>query len=368
MVSIIIFILVLSILVLVHEAGHFFAARKAGLLVEEFGFGLPPRVWGKKYGETLYSINLLPFGGFVRIHGEGGEDNVEQPERSFMSADKKTRAAIIVAGVIMNFLLAIVAFSVVYSFTGIPRDTGQVEVVQVMEGSPAQIAGLKQGDVIKNVNEVDITSNRDFIYSIEDRLGEEVVVTYLDSETNEVAKTQLVPRVDPPQDQGAVGVVISSIDIFYPPIWQRPFYGMYYGTQEAFFWGSEVVRGFSIMIVQLFRGDIPKEVAGPVGIYALTSEAAQFGILTLINFVGILSINLAVLNIVPFPALDGGRLLFIIIESIFGKKILPRSEAIVHTVGIIVLLILIFAITATDIRRLIQAGGVSGYLDAIMME
>lgn len=368
MASIITFILVLSVLVLVHEAGHYFAARKSGLLVEEFGFGLPPRVWGKKVGETIYSINLLPFGGFVRIHGENVEEGVTEPKRAFINAPKRTRAAIVLAGVVMNFILAIAAFSIVYSFTGIPRETGQVEAVEVVEGSPAAESGLESGDIILEVNGRSISSNINFIDLIGDNLGEEVTLSFIDADTSQQSETQLVPRENPPEDQGAIGVVISDQEIYYPPYWQRPFYGAYYGTQQAFIWGAEVVNGFAAMITQLFSGDVPQEVAGPVGIYALTSEAAKFGILALIEFVGILSINLAVLNIVPFPALDGGRLLFIGIESVFGKKIVPKVEAIIHTVGMVILLLLIIAITASDIRKLIQAGGVSGYLDAIIPE
>lgn len=366
--SIITFIFVLSILVLVHEAGHFFAARKAGLLVEEFGFGLPPRVWGKKIGETIYSINLLPFGGFVRIHGENVEEGITQPERAFLNASKKTRASIVLAGVVMNFLLAILAFSVVYSFTGIPRETGRVDIVEVIEGSPAALAGLEETDVITHVNDQKVSLTENFIFKVSENLGEEVTVTYKDGETGEVQETQLIPRQDPPPGQGAIGVVISDQEIYYPPIGLRPFYGVYHGIQQAFLWGAEVIHGFSAMIVQLFQGDVPQEVAGPVGIYALTSEAAKFGILALIEFIGILSINLAVLNIVPFPALDGGRLLFIVIESLFGKKLIPKVEAVIHTVGMIVLLLLILAITAADIKRLVQAGGVSGYLDTLIPE
>ena len=129
--SVIIFILVLSLLILVHELGHFLAARKAGILVEEFGFGLPPRVFGKKVGETIYSINLLPFGGFVRLHGENYEEDIINPKRAFLNSKLSTRTIIITAGVVMNFLLAIVAFAIVYSFTGVPRQTNEVMILEV---------------------------------------------------------------------------------------------------------------------------------------------------------------------------------------------------------------------------------------------
>src|SRR3990167_2082033 len=136
--SILIFLVVLSILVLVHEFGHYWTAKKNGVWVEEFGFGLPPRVWGKKIGETIYSINLFPFGGFVRLHGESEEEGITNVKRAFLYRNKKTRALIVIAGVVMNFLLAIAAFAVVYSFSGIPRDTGKLKIVDVSAGSPAQ--------------------------------------------------------------------------------------------------------------------------------------------------------------------------------------------------------------------------------------
>lgn len=364
--SVITFIAVLSILVMVHEAGHFFAARRSGVWVEEFGFGLPPRVWGKKIGETIYSLNLLPFGGFVRLHGENTEEGVTDPKRAFINQSKKKRSAIVLAGVSMNFILAIFAFSLVYSFAGIPRESGQVKVAEVRPGSPAEISGLMTNDIVKRVDDRNVKSNDEFIGYIEGRKGE-VITLYIErpgkEETIEIKST---PRIDPPEGEGSLGVLISSTEIYYPPIWQRPFVGVYYGFKEAIFWGGIVISGFIKLFSDLFVGVVPKDVAGPVGIYALTSEAAKFGLLALVNFVGILSVNLAILNVLPFPALDGGRLLFIGIEGIFGKKVLPKVESLIHTVGMIILLLLIFAITASDIRKLISAGGISGYIENVL--
>ena len=362
--SIIVFVAVLSVLILVHELGHFFVAKRSGVWVEEFGFGLPPRVIGKKVGETIYSINLLPFGGFVRLHGENSDEALSDPKRAFLNQNKKKKVAIIVAGVIMNFFLAITAFSISYSFSGIPRQTENVKVVEVAEGSPAADAGLKEGDVVKEIEGKEVKTTEDFINIIEEVKGETVNVVLLREGQELTLPTNL--REDPPQGEGAMGVVISSVETYFPPLWQRPFYGVYYGVRDAFYWGEVIIVSFVGMIANLFRGVVPKDVAGPVGIYALTSQAAQFGILALINFVGILSINLAVLNILPFPALDGGRLFFIIIEAIFGKKVLPKVEAITHTVGMAILLLLILAITFQDVRRLIMAGSVSGFIDSLM--
>lgn len=364
--SIIIFILVLSVLVLVHELGHFLIAKRAGILVEEFGFGIPPRVFGKKIGETIWSINLLPFGGFVRLHGENTDQGLSKPKRAFLNKSKKVRIAVVVAGVVMNFILAVVSFSIVYSFSGIPKDTGQVRVLDISPDSPAQESGILVGDVIKNIGDSQITSTQQFIGLVETKLDVKTKIT-VSRTTNGIlddVDLNITPRKDHPQDQGPLGVVISTIEIYYPPIWQRPFVGIVYGFKDAIFWGKTIIGGLTTMIMGLFGGEVPKDVAGPVGIFALTSEAAKVGILTLINFVGILSVNLAILNILPFPALDGGRLLFIGVETIFGRRVLPKIESIVHAVGMLILIFLLLAITAGDIRRLIINGGLSGFLES----
>ena len=367
-VSVLIFIVVLSVLILVHEWGHFMAARRAGLWVEEFGVGIPPRVWGKKIGETIYSINLLPFGGFVRIHGENSEDKVTKPERSFSSKSKKTRATIIIAGVVMNILLGIAAFAIVYTFSGIPRETETVKIVAVDADTPAQTAGVLVGDIVKEFNNESITSTGEFIDELQNIKGDKTLLVVEREVDGEVVEKSisLVPREEYPKDEGPLGVVITNVEIYFPPLWQRPFIGIYYGFKEALFWGKTIILAFAGIIANLFRGEVPRDIAGPVGIFAITSEAAKVGILALINFVGILSINLAILNILPFPALDGGRLAFIAVESVVGRRVVPKAEAVAHTVGFIILILMLIAITAADVRRLIVNGGISGFIDSFL--
>ena len=362
--SVLIFIIVLSVLVLVHELGHFFAARRAGVLVEEFGFGIPPRVFGKKIGETIYSINLLPFGGFVRLHGENSEDEVKEPKRAFINQDKKTRSKIILAGVFMNFVLALLCFSLTYSLTGIPRESENVKIVEVNKGSPAESSGLTSGDIIREINGKKVASNNELIEAIDLKRGSEVVLKV--ERNGSISDISAFPRENPPEGEGALGIQISTTETYFPPIYQRPFVGVYYGFKESLFWSGIIITGFIELFRNLFAGIVPKDVAGPVGIFALTSQAAQFGILTLINFVGILSVNLAILNVIPFPALDGGRFLFVFLESIIGKKIVPRVESIIHTIGMVILILLILAITAHDIQKLISGGGISGYIDSVL--
>lgn len=361
--SILLFFLVLSVLVLVHEFGHYWVAKKSGVWVEEFGIGLPPRAWGKKIGDTLYSVNWLPFGGFVKLHGENLEDPMTDPKRSFLRKSKKARISVVVAGVAMNFILAVFCFAIGYSFSGFPRETENVKIVDVAKESPAEASGLQKDDIIRSVNGESATSNTGFVSLVEKYKGEEVTFGI---ERNGVGiDIQATPRVDHPQGQGSLGVVISATEIYYPAVWKRPFMGVYYGFKDAFYWSKIVLSGFTKIFTDLAGGTVPKDIAGPVGIYALTSQAASFGPMALLNFVGILSVNLAILNIMPLPALDGGRLLFILIEGIMGKRVVPKVEAVVHTAGMILLLLLLFAITAYDIRRLIEAGGIANFLDFV---
>lgn len=362
--SILVFLVVLSILVLVHELGHYLVARKSGVLVEEFGFGIPPRIFGIQVGETLYSLNLLPFGGFVKLHGESSDEGVSYPERAFLNKSKKVRSLILVAGVLMNFILAILAFAVVYSFSGIPKDTGQVKVVEVTSGSPAQVSGIIVGDIVSTVDGKGVTKVSEFVELVEAKKGKKIVVEI--ERNGEVKKFTLSPRESPPEGEGPLGVTITATEIYYPPVLARPFIGIYYGFREALFWGGTVIAGLIKIITDLFAGQAPKDLAGPVGIFAITSEAARLGALPLINFIGILSVNLAILNIVPFPALDGGRLLFVFIEKILGRKVVPKVESVIHTIGMIILILLILAITARDIQRLITAGGISGFLNNVL--
>lgn len=365
--SILVFLLVLSVLVLVHEFGHFIAARRAGILVEEFGFGLPPRLIGKKIGETIYSLNLFPFGGFVRLHGEDDPESITAPGRAYLNKSKKVRAVIVVSGVLMNFLLSIFTFSIVYTFTGIPRESANVKIIDVRAGSPAQIAGILVGSIVREVEGVSIKSSNDFVNEVEKRVGQKTKIL-IEEKVADVVTTReisIIPREVPPENEGPLGVTITATEIYFPRVWQRPFYGIYYGFKESIFWGQTIVQGFVKIFKDLTLGILPKDVAGPIGIYAITSQAATLGTLAVINFIGILSVNLAILNILPIPALDGGRLLFIGIESIFGRKIVPKVESALHTIGLVILVMLLILISFREVRIISQVG-FSGYLESFV--
>lgn len=366
-VSILVFLLVLSVLILVHELGHFIAAKRAGIWVEEFGFGLPPRLIGKKIGETIYSLNWLPFGGFNRLHGEQTEEGVTDPKRSFLGKSKKTRAAVIVAGVIMNFILALVCFAIVYSFTGIPRDTGKLSVIDVTASSPAQTAGIVVGDVITKVDNNSISSSDDFITKTGVLKGKNTTFEIQRTVNGKIStiKTSLIPRLNPPAGEGPIGVTITTMEIYFPPVWQRPFYGIYYGVIDSYNTTKAVFSGLSGAAQDVSHGQVPKGTTGPIGLFAILDYVFKQGILPTISFVGMISINLAVINILPFPALDGGRLLFIGIEAITKRKVPQKIEGMINTIGFMILLALIILISIGDVRRLITFKGITGFMTSL---
>ena len=219
------FLVVLSILVLVHEGGHFLAAKRTGVKVEEFGLGYPPRLWAKKIGETEYSVNLLPLGGFVRLYCE--DDLTTHAHRSFWAQSKKARASVILAGVLMNFFLAIFVFTVVYSVTGVPVKTAQVNIVGVIPGSPAEQAGLKTDQVIQSFDGVVIKNTDDFINLTKEKLGQQIILRVDDQEI------KIIPRQETPAGEGPLGVIISQVEMKHYPFYQMLPLGVNEGFKEA---------------------------------------------------------------------------------------------------------------------------------------
>lgn len=365
--TIIVFLIVLSLLILVHEFGHFLMAKRAGIKVEEFGLGYPPRMLAKKIGETVYSINWILFGGFVKLLGEELEEieKVKEKERSFWAKSKKTRMSVIVAGVLANFILALVCFSIVYSSAGIPTKTDEVRIVGLIENAPGAQAGLLEEDIVLSVNGIAIENADHFIELVEQEKGKEIAIEIKREE--EKLTLFAIPREEPPEGEGPLGIVISDMEMKKYPLWQMPFYGTIEGFKEAFAWTGLVGRGLGRMLGDLItKGQIPREIAGPVGIFQITAEVARSGILTILQFIGVLSVNLAVINILPFPALDGGRLIFIGYELVTRRKPKPQIEHWVNFIGMTVLIFLLILVTANDIARLIETTSLISRLRAIL--
>jgi len=346
----IIFIVALSVLVLVHEWGHFMAARKTGVKVEEFGLGLPPRIWGKKIGETIYSLNWLPIGGFCKLYGEDGDG---KGTNAFNHKKPWQKMLIVLGGVIMNLVLAVVIFSVVYTVVGVPVETDRVSIVGISPGSPAEKAGLKENDVILKVNEVVVKKADGLTTEIGKNKGKNIKLIINNEELKIYNKEIDVDvRENPPEGEGAIGVAISNTEMKKMP-WYRIDKGIVAGFKEAYYWGKIIFGGVTKMISGLLVGNVPKDVSGPIGMYEATSAINKNqGILAVIHFFGIVSVNLAVVNVLPFPALDGGRIIFVLYEMITKKRANQKLEATINNVGMLLLLGLILLITGSDIWRI----------------
>ena len=351
--SLITFIIVLSVLVFVHEFCHFYAAKKLGATVEEFGFGFPPRAIGIKRRGTIYSINWLPIGGFVRIKGENGDDD---SQGSFTSLAVWKRAIILSAGVIMNLLLAwfILTIGLIIGMPqivdNIPSNASvrdeKIQVVSVLEKSPAAEAGISAGDIIVNVNGQDITSVelfRDFTSVNQDK---PLTVEYTHQGENKT--TTITPRILTETGRPGAGVGLAETATVSYPFYIAPLVAAKGVAQTVI----DTFRAFGGMIRDLLVTQrVSVDVSGPVGIAFLTADVAKMGGLYLLQFMAVLSINLAVINVLPIPALDGGRLLFLIIEKIRGRSVNQKIEGVVHAIGFFLLISLIVVVTYRDLIK-----------------
>lgn len=356
MIQAVVFLIILTVVVMIHELGHFLAARKFGIKVEEFGFGFPPRAFRLfRKGETEYTVNWLPIGGFVKIYGENGEGRELKDERAFWAKPTWQRAIVLVAGVVMNFVLGVTLFSIVYSFLGVPAKLEGVKVVVVATNSPAAQVGLKEGMIVRELiiddEVIEVTETQSFLRLVNESRGKEISLRVRNGGDEVIRVT---PRENPPEGEGSLGIVVTDTELRMYPWWQMPFRGMYVGVWEAIGWGREVFVGLVTMVTRLVTGKgLPGDLAGPIGIYQITNQARQAGILVLLQFVGVLSVNLAILNLMPLPALDGGRLVFVFIEMITGKKLREDVEGIINFGGMVFILGLMLLITGNDLLRLV---------------
>lgn len=353
--DLLVFLLILSVLVVIHELGHYFAALLFGIRVEEFGFGLPPKVMKLfRHKDTDFTLNLLPIGGFVKLAGEEYSDG---PVRTDMFYQKPIwqRAVVLTAGVVMNFLLGVLLFAGVYSYLGVPEKTDRVKIEEVTKNSPAEMAGIKIEERVMQFSvlssQFSITDGDQLVKLIGENKGKEVTLTVQNTK-GESREVKVTPRLNPPAGEGSLGVLLNSVELVKYPWWQMPFRGSVVGLKEAIAWGREILDGLAKTVGTLFKGKVPDDVSGPVGIYQVSSKVTKHGLIAILQFMGVLSINLAILNIMPLPALDGGRVVFLAVEKVIGKKWKNKIEGSVHSIGMIVLLGLMLAITIRDVVKL----------------
>ena len=359
----------LSILIVVHELGHYIAARLCGVWVEEFGIGIPPKVWGKKIGETLYSINALPIGGFVRLHGESVDNKVIYPERSFLNKSALQRIFITLSGVLMNFVLAFVLFFVILWFTGV--EVYGVRVGEVAVGSPSESAGLVEGDGISKINgEVFYDVGR-FIDIVNEQKGQEIELEVIRGGEDMVIK--VVPRENPPEGEGSLGVSISfdRLKSEHPPFIMRPLVYISKAYERTVTISVLTVQGFASLFQEVKeQGQVPKSIVGPIGIVAFLADIIgnirRIGFLPLLDVLAVISVNLGLLNILPISPLDGGRALFAALGSVFGKKRLPQIEEKLNLLGFGLLLILVIFLTARELPAAFSSSSLSNFVDSIL--
>jgi len=347
LISILVFIGILAVLILAHELGHFITAKASGVLVKEFGIGFPPRLLSVKRGETIYSLNAMPLGGFVKM---AGEEDPKAP-RSLASKRIRTRLLVLSAGSLMNIILPLLLFSIAFM---VPHNVieGQIIITDVAPNSPAAMAGIESGDTLLSINEKPIRNIGDLHRYIQLNLGNEitVLVQHNDSTTEEV---QVTPRWRPPEGQGSVGITISMPDSTVITVQESPRRAVPLAVSASI----EAFMLFKNGIMSMVIGAVPVEVTGPVGIAQITGVVARAGFGPLMEFTAFLSINLALINIFPLPGLDGGRIAFVLLEGVrHGKRISPKTEGLVHLIGFITLIGAIMVITYQDIIRIMSGG------------
>ncbi len=364
--SIIIFFLVLLVLVMIHESGHFFAAKISKMRVEEFAFGFPPKLFGKKVGETLYAFNLLPIGGYVKITGESFDEderkNIQHDKKAFQNRPKYLQIFVLSAGVIMNLVLAVVLFSFIYTqphlVSSSDTDYGSrvtdahIVVVGVSPNSPVEAVGMIPGDKILNMftgkTVAKLDSSDSVVNFVKDHNEEPITIVYERTNTGKVSTTTLQAVYGLVDGRKSLGFAVDHAGM------------MSLGFGEAvvkattdtgkFTWLT--MTGLVDIIKKVANGEnVMNALAGPVGIAKMVGGASEAGAITLLTFVAILSINLAVFNALPIPALDGGRIVFVLIEMIIRRPLNYKFQYWANSISFLFLIGLILTTTFFDIFR-----------------
>lgn len=363
--SIIVFLIILAVLIFVHELGHFIAAKQSGIRVDEFGLGFPPKILSKKIGETLYTLNAIPFGGFVKIFGEDPHAetiNMEDRNSSFHFKPKWIQSMVLVAGVTFNIIFAWLLFSLSYSI-GIPAPVdhigyGDVKnvhlvVTEVLQGSPAQKAGLKSGDYLKNIVSGDaVLTEKDLTPAniqniISETKTKSVEITFVRGST-EPQKVSIEPNTGT-NGKRIIGIAMDEIGTLKLPV----HLAIVEGAKTTYELTISTARGLLSFLgnAVLFKSDF-SQVSGPIGIAGVVGDATRLGFTYIVSITALISINLAIINLLPFPALDGGRLFFILIEVVRRKPISPKFVRSANFFGFAILILLMVVVSAHDILKL----------------
>ncbi|MSQ42178.1 MAG: PDZ domain-containing protein [Dehalococcoidia bacterium] len=340
-----IFMVILVVLIVAHELAHFVTAKLFGVCVQEFGLGFPPRLCGKRLGETEYTINWLPLGGFVRLLGE--EDPRDQ--RSLARKPRWQRFIVLSSGAVVNLVLPVLLFAIAFS---LPHEEaiGRAAISSVDAGSPAAAAGLMQGDVIYEIGGRDAKNVAAAGRLVRLNLGKTIDVMV--KRGGEFVTVSVVPRWSAPDGQGPTGIVIGAQYPFTETVAEPPWRSLPLGLRAT----ADTMILARNEIIGWFRGGAGPQFAGPVGIAQTTGEVARAGgVPPLFELAALLSINLGIINLLPLPALDGGRLVFLLLEVVRrGKRVAPEREALVHLVGLVLFIVLAVVVTFGDVSRIVS--------------
>ena len=361
--AIIIFILILGFLIFIHEFGHFISAKKLGVKVEEFGIGYPPAIWKRKRGETVYSINIIPFGGFTKLYGEEG-GHTKDP-RSFSSQSPWRRMIIIGAGVAMNFLLATVIFYFLVGFDGFKAQIPLIYdyqfpvgsqqnfpmILGVAENSPAEEAGLEFEDIVIKGNGATLGDSNGLINFIKANKGQEIVLT-VEKPDGEIKDVKVTPRIEHPESEGAMGVAIRDVaELRYDSLWQKATVGFLHSVNLTHYSVLGLEYYIKTSIIEKDVENLASSVVGPVGILAITKLTIQEGVSQVVFLIALFSLALFILNIMPLPPLDGGQMAFIAFEAVTRKRVPAGIERRIQEAGIVFFIILFVLVTYKDLLQ-----------------
>jgi len=332
-------IFVFGLLVLVHELGHFFTAKMVGMRVDEFGIGFGPKIVSYKHGETLYSLGLIPLGGFNKIAGMDPEE--KQDEQSFYAKSIPARMLVIAAGSAMNFVLPILLFMIIFLSSGIDTPSREPIVGNVFADKPAAQAGLMVGDRIVSVNEIEITSWQEFVKVIQVNANNKLNLRY--EHQGKIQTATVIPEYDEKANRGIIGIM-PQVEKYHPGAIEA----LGLSFKQTYMVASSMVVG----IAQMITGKVAAEVAGPIGVAQMAGEVAQLGLMPLLQFAAFLSINLGLINLLPVPVLDGGHLVTLAVEGLRGKPLKPSQMQFIQMIGFALLMLLFLVATFKDISRL----------------